>query len=345
MSTTRHFNASREIGKKSISREIMEIEKQKKGKLDQAARFKIILKRKQEESRAKLDAENAAKDLKNGGKGGMFAKRKVSARAQQALKEIAMKKAAKEAKKQRKAVIVEPRQFPNGSITKNGRIYDIAGNIVAQVNLKDGRITTYTGWFICKYKPKSYMTNVMIQEAINKHSPYFIQLRKMQLMQQGMSNVYGGYQDPNAANVHGMSAMAAMHGAGYAPGEVNIHGVAVDSHASGANVTMTAWGAMSNNTWGTFSNNAWGTVADNVHGTVNADVWGAAGAGSGMWGQRGTRLYGTGSGENMLSGLTKYILGLFGYQSKSAREAQRQARAMRVASGSGGAAAAAPRRR
>jgi hypothetical protein len=100
---------------------------------------------------------------------------------------------------------------------------------------------------------------------------------------------------------------------------------------------------MSNNAWGTFSNNVHGSLADNVHGTVNSDVWGSV-SGPSMWGQKGVRMYGTGSGVNHLTSLTKFILGLFGYQSRAAREAQRNARLVRAAMANS-APSAAPRRR
>lgn len=347
MDTIRHFNGTREFGKKSIAREILQIEMQKKGKLPAQMRYKMIFKRRQEEAKEK--ALKAMDQQMASSAGKMVSQRKMSSRAEQALKEVAMKKAAKEQKKLRQMVIVQPQHFSNGHIDKKGQIFDIAGNMVGRVNSKNGRMSLVNGWSIGKYKPKSYMTKLLIEEAINKHSPYFIKQRLMLAQQQAMAGgVHGGYVDPNVLNVHGVSSAAAMLGGGVyggAQGDYGVFGRDENAAASGTNATFTTWGAISGNTWGTFSNNVHGTVMDNVHGTVNSDVWGGVG-GNSMWGQRGVRLYGTGSGVNYLTGITKWILGVFGYQSRAAREAQRQARALRAAGvGGGGGRSAAPARR
>ncbi|MDX2073457.1 MAG: hypothetical protein SFX19_03720 [Alphaproteobacteria bacterium] len=344
MSTIRHFSGSRESSKHSVAKEILQLEMQKKGKLPAELRYKIIFKRKQEEAK-----EKALKAMNQDGfsaSGKMVSQRKMSERAEHALKEMAMKKAAKEQKKLRKMVIVQPQHFSNGHIDKKGQIFDIAGNMVGKVNTKNGAMSLNSGWSIGKYKPKSYMTKLLIEQAINKHSPYFIKQRLMQAQQASLSNVHGMFTDPNVVNVQGVSAQAAMHGGGIyggaAHGDYGVHGYDEHLHQSGfpQNFNVTAWGAVSNNAWGTFSNNVHGTLADNVHGTMNTDVWGGAGS-SGMWGQRGVRMLGTGSGANHLTGITKWILGLFGYQSKAAREALRQSRALRAA-GVGGGGGGAP---
>ena len=85
---------------------------------------------------------------------------------------------------------------------------------------------------------------------------------------------------------------------------VSVHGRDENAALSGSNAAMTTWGAVSGNTWGTFRNSVHGTVADNVHGTVSSDVWGAVN-GVSLWGGRGVRMYGTGSGVNYLTGITK----------------------------------------
>ncbi len=126
---------------------------------------------------------------------------------EQALKQIAQKKAAKEAKALRQMVIVQPRNFTNGSIVKNGKIYDIAGNTVAKVNTKNGKIMllgqAWAGrWVNTSRNPM--MTNALIQEAINKYSPYYINLRKMQAMQQG--TVWGAAGTQEVINIYGRSA-------------------------------------------------------------------------------------------------------------------------------------------
>ncbi len=333
MSTIRHFSGSREPGKKSIAKEILQLEAQKKGKLPAQMRYKLIFKRRQEEAKEK--AMKSMTQAGASGSGNLVTGRKMSARAEQALKEISMKKAAKEQKKLRKMVIVQPQNFSNGHIDKKGQIFDIAGNMVGRVNTKNGRMSLTSGWTIGKYKPKSYMTKLLIEDAINKHSPYFIKQRQMAMQQAAMSNVHGSYIDPNVINVHGMSAQAAMLGGGMY-GNVGQHDYGVHGrdenapHSLGSQGAVTAWGAMSSNVHGTFSGNVHGTLADNVHGTVNSDVWGSV-SGNSLWGQKGVRMYGTGSGVNYLNGLTKWILGIFGYQSKAAREALRQQRALRGA--------------
>lgn len=318
---------------------------QKKGKLPAEMRYKMILKRKQEEAREKAMKATSALDES----GRMVATRKMTPKAEQALKEMAMKKAAKEQKKLRKMVIVQPQNFSNGRIDKKGQIFDIAGNMVGKVNTKNGSMTLTSGWGIGRYKPKSYMTKLLIEQAIDKHSPYFIQLRRQQQMAQAMNNVYGGMSDPNVMSVYGSSAQAAMLGGGMYGNvgrNVNVHGVAEDDHLQlPPQSNVTSLGAMSNNVHGTFMNGVHGTMMDNVHGTVNTDVWGAAGGGS-MWGSHGVRMYGTGSGVNYLSGLTKYILALFGFKSKQARQLAKAHRAAVMASrGSGGSRSVAARRR
>ena len=347
MGTVRHFTGSREASKSSIAKEILQLEMQKKGKLPAELRYKLIFKRKQEEAKEK--AMKAMNAQAGNGAGKMVGQRKMSERAEQALKEMSMKKAAKEQKKLRKMVIVQPQNFSNGSINKKGQIFDIAGNIVGQVNTKNGAMSVTSGWSIGKYKPKSYMTKLLIEQAINKHSPYFIKQRLMLAQQAALVGVHGGFVDPNVMNVHGVSAQAAMLGGGMhgniGQHDHGIHGMMEDlnnPHSIGSNLTVTAWGNTSNNVFGTFSNNVHGTTFDNVHGVMNSDVWGMAnGGGGGVWGGRSVRMYGTGSGENRLSGITKFILGLFGYQSKAAREAVRQNRALRAAGA--GSASAGPR--
>lgn len=347
MSTVRHFTGSREGGKRSIAKEILQLEIQKKGKLPAQLRYKLIFKRKQEEAKEK--AMKAMNAQGGGNAGRLVSQRKMSPRAEQALKEMSMKKAAKEQKKLRRMVIVQPQNFTNGHIDKKGQIFDIAGNMIGRVNTKNGSMSLNSGWSIGKYKPKSYMTTLLIEQAINKHSPYFIKLRQMQMQQAAMVNVHGGFVDPNVINVHGVSAQSAMLGGGMygniGQQEYGVHGMPEDAHNNpqlvGNNLTVTAWGNTSNNVHGTFANNVHGTAYDNVHGVMNMDVWGQVHTGGGVWGGRGTRMFGTGSGVNHLTRLTKWVLGLFGYQSKAAREALRQQRALRAAGLSAGSMASA----
>ena len=320
MSNVRHFGGDREAkGKKTIAQEIMRIEADKKGKLSAEQRYKLIFKRRLEESKQK----DMLQRIQNGKKGELVGGRKMSDRAEKALKEMAAKKAGKEAKKLRKMVIVEPAFFSNGQLKKTGKIYDIAGNTIGKVNTKNGKMSTNFGGVFGKYKPKSYYTKLLIQEAINKHSPYIQQQQRLLQQRQAASGgVYGNHhQDANVINVHGMgSAQMAMLGGDYSPmGQANfsrsVHGESheeydtpADKAMRGNNANMTAWGAMSDNVMGTFSNNVHGTTGDNVWGTASADVWGSVGVGD-MWGQKGTRMWGTGGGENYLA---KIGAGVFG---------------------------------
>src|SRR5688500_7895537 len=129
---TRHFTGSREPSKNSIAKDILRLEMQKKGKLPAQMRYKMIFKRKQQEAREKAMAAQSTVDQT----GRLVSTRKMSDKAEQALKEMAMKKAAKEQKKLRKMVIVQPQNFSNGRIDKKGQIFDLAGNMIGKVNTK-----------------------------------------------------------------------------------------------------------------------------------------------------------------------------------------------------------------
>ncbi len=349
MGTVRHFGGDRENkGKRTIAQEIMRIEADKKGKMSAEQRYKLIFKRRLEESKQK----DMAQRIQNGKKGELIGGRKMSDRAEKALKEIAAKKAAKEAKKLRKMVLVEPAFFSNGQLKKTGKIYDIAGNTIGKVNTKNGKMSTSFGGVFGKYKPKSYYTKLLIQEAINKHSPYIQQQQRLLQQRQAAGNAYGVHQDTNVINVHGMnSAQMAMLGGNYhAMGaenfaHANIHGNSHDEHdmpadkvMRGNNATGTAWGAMADNVMGTFSNNVHGTTGDNVWGTATADVWGSVGAGD-MWGQKGPRMWGTGGGENYLAKIGAGVFGsalktlfrMVGFVPKSQRDAVRNSALIRQA--------------
>ncbi len=291
----------------SVASEITRIEILKKGKLPPAARYKSILKKKLEENKQKA----------LGGKVSMFSLprsikevRAMSKRAEHALKEIAQRKAAREAKALRKMVIVEARRFPNGHLTQKGKIYDVAGNLVAEVNTKNGNISTMLGWGLGKYKPKSYLTNLNIQNAITNYSPYFINLRKQQLMQQQGIVQFGVHGAPSSEtiNVYGTPPSSDALTSAYG----------TDAGGPRQNIGVTAWGARSDNVWGTYADNAWGNSMDNVWGTNSTDVWGGIGVG-GLWGQKGAHIWGTGNGINFLRGITGFLAGLFGFSTKENR--------------------------
>ena len=205
MSTTRFFNASSYNGKRSAASEMMRKQLKLKGKLGSTERFKAIAQQKLEEHRKmaslKLNA-NTSFSLP----GTESSTHKISKNAELMLKQMAEKKAAKKAKAERQRVIVQPRSFSTGYITNKGRISDIAGNSVAKVNIKNGKImlTAGMGGLLGKYKPESrMMTNMIIQDAINKYSPYYINLRKMQEMQRRARRRVGFAGASEVINIYG----------------------------------------------------------------------------------------------------------------------------------------------
>lgn len=322
MSTIRYFNGSRETGRhRNPAIDLMKLEIRKKGKLPANMRYKYILKKKQE-AKLGIDTDpssphrsykkylNDGIDIASMSKTNKLLGRLPSKRAQQALKEIALKKAHKEERALRAMVVVRPQTFSNGHINSKGRIYDIANNQIGYVNTKNGKISAINGWSIGKYKPRSIQTTLAIQDAINKFSPYYINMRKMQQMQQGIDaqqvvNLYGP-SIPNASTMFGP-----------APGDPSLN----DYYGQAAggprqNIGMTAWGAMSNNAWGTFADNAWGTVSDNAWGTAATDVWGGISAGN-LWGVKGPRIWGTGSGRNYIKGIANFMAAMFGLKGKA----------------------------
>lgn len=335
MTGVRFFSGGRDTKKVSVAREILKLEMEKGGKLDPKERFKLIMKRKMEEHQQQV----ALAKPKNG--------KPMSLKAQQALKQVAAKKAAKDAKIMRQSVIVEKKIFSNGIVQKNGKVFDVAGNQIAVINKKNGRMTTNGGSALGQYKAKDRRTQAILVDAINKYSPYYMNLRKMQAMQAaGLDPRTGLPLNQEVINVHG--AAAAMHGGNYQapsnhfdmgarPGEnpnffsqgQNMYFDGVDGPRS---VASTAWGAMSNNVWGTYGENVWGSTGDNVWGSQNSDIFGNAGFS--LWGARGPNIWGTGNGVNHLRAVGTLIRKLFGRVNKQTVAAVRQAR-----SGGGGATA------
>jgi hypothetical protein len=235
-----------------------------------------------------------------------------------------MKKAAKDQKALRRMVIVQPKTFTNGRLTKKGDIYDIAGNKVGKVNTKDGRMATYLGTFLGYYKPKSHRTISLIQGAIDQHSPYFINLRKMQAMQAAgldprtgqplnpdTSNVYGATANSMGSTLYGGgystsangvtgspndNALYAMHGGLYRPqGSARFQAQQAaagdnDLYGDGAN-GITRGSAIGASVHGATSNNVWGNYADNAWGTSFDNVHGSNN--QDVWGQATGNPYGS----------------------------------------------------
>ena len=345
---TRFFSGGREGGggKDSLAREILRVEREKGGKLSSQERFKLIMQRKLSESK-KVAAQSGQKHM--------------SKKAQEALKQVAMKKAAKEQKVMRQSVIVQKKMLNNGMVQKNGKIMDIAGNQVGQINKKNGKIATVGGMAIGQYKANSRSVNATIMGAIDKYSPYYMNLRKMQQMQaQGLDPKTGLPLNQEAVNVHGNS-QSAMLGGNYQSGmagqmmmqqmqekkDQGVHGYIGGGGADYSDVTIhgrmpiagTAWGAMADNVWGNFSDNVHGTTGDNVWGTNSTDIWG--GVGGDPWGGRKVRIWGTGDGKNHIKALTNMIRKLFGKPNKKTLKAFN---AFRKAGGKGPSASRAPTR-
>lgn len=325
MGTIRHFSGGRDSGKKnSIAGDMMRFEIMKGGKLPAAERYKRILKKKFEEHKnAAMLVRKLDKMPKNLGEA-----RQMSKKAEQALKQIAAKKAAKAAKAERMMVIVQPRTFPNGRIVKNGKIYDIAGNIVAQVNVKNGKMTTTTGWALGKYKPKSFFINGVIQEAINKYSPYYIHQRKLQMLQQ---QEQGGVWGAPAAGgtTRTEEVININHGSGGNSDTFASYGEAAGGPRQ--NIGATSWGAMSDNVWGTYTDNVWGKSTDNVWGGNSSDIWGGIG-GNPFGGGKSMQVWGTGNGVNYLKKVTNFLASLFGIRNQKNVDALRQYRNARNSS-------------
>ena len=315
MGNTRSFIGTRNSdGKKSIAAAIMRLEFEKKGRLDPTERFKLIMKMKMEAARQKNSAEK-------------IGSRPMSAKAEKALKDVARKKEVKQAKKLRQMVIVQPQIYSNGRLNKKGQVYDIAGNMVATVNKKNGKMATMLGGGLGRYKPKSREVTNTLMKAIDQYSPYYINLRKLQALQAaGINPLTGRPINEDTINVHGNgnNAGMAMHGGGYvAPSERNNQPVNFDTmygETSGGprqNIGGTAWGAMSDNVWGTFTDNVWGTSADTVWGTNMSDVWGGVGGNPYGAFAKTVQVWGTGTGKNYIKIATNMIRKLFGMKSSS----------------------------
>src|SRR4051812_46364372 len=115
MSGIRFFSGGRDADeKKRVAKEMMRLGIEKRAKMDGQERFKFMMERKMAENRNKV---RAAK----------MSNRPMSARAEKALKDMAAKKAAKQAKQLRKMVIITPKTYMNGKLTKKGDLFDLAG--------------------------------------------------------------------------------------------------------------------------------------------------------------------------------------------------------------------------
>lgn len=207
MGSSRFFSGSRTAsGKGGAASKAMREQLKKGGTIDASENYKKMLKDKLNE--AKLKAASGEKSAFSSFGGNVGKRPQRSKRAEETMKLMALQQQMKEEKKAKKAVVVEPKRLVNGTIDKKGRICDISGAQVGQINLKNGAITTIYGQHIGVYKGKSYMTHMAIQEAINKNSPYLINQRKI-IEQQKLQNAPqfgGGFAQTEHKDIFGNEA-------------------------------------------------------------------------------------------------------------------------------------------
>lgn len=334
MSTRGNFTGTRESSSTAaILKQLRKIEISKGGKLPLTStqRYKMILNKRMEEHRKKSQI-NAYNDFTLG-KGQAGGERKMSRRAEMALKEIARKKAVKEAKELRQMVVIKPRHYGSaGQITAKGIVYDHVNNITMRVDTKNGKIKTMGGFTIGKYKPKSAWHDSQMQTWIRKYSPYHLKLQQMelqrqiqamyQLQQAGGVTVHGMPYDPSQLQAqlqHLIDAYGNLHQQADHYGNVSDHGHAGQlTQGQRTNMGVTAWGVQSNNVWGTFGENTWGGFAENVWGRTNNNIWGGIGDAGNFWRTPGRNVFrsGVGTGQKnyigMWGGMLLSFMGLGG---------------------------------
>lgn len=322
--TKRFYSGTRDNSRKmgeAARLKRMEIERGGKLPLTSQERYRHILKKKLEESQANAASSKPLFQLP----GTKAPERKMSKKAEQALKEIAQRKAAKEEKALRQMVVVQPRTFSDaGRIDAKGQAYDLGNNLTLKVDRKTGKIKTMGGWAVGKYSPKKkFRTNMIITDSLKKHGAYFIQQKRLQMLQEQQrlaeltmqgNNIYGAPASGLASQIY----LEQHYGDGGMDGHGNkITDPNLTNRVGAANVN--AWGAMSNNVHGTFADNTWGGMVDNVWGGVNNNIWGgiggsAWGTGSGGFSRRGWKIWGSGAPgqKNWLKPLGALFVGLFG---------------------------------
>lgn len=236
MTTRRYFSGGRSPEQQLKRLEMIRFYMQTKGKLSASERNKRLLKKMMDERRKSSGIDKVKpgfslpKTLKEV---------RLKSKAQEYMeRQVEEKRKKKETKELKRMVVVRSASFNNGRIDKNGQIYDVQGNLIGQVNKKNGAITTVGGMYIGRYDPKSFLTAGMIQAAILKFSPYFIKLRLMQMQEQ--STVWGNNDSVERTNAWG---------------------VAADN----------VWGGMNSNVWGTASGGSvWGQMGS-FWGTITLD--------------------------------------------------------------------------
>lgn len=181
MATPRFFSGSRDSGGKGSTSSVsamMRAQLKKDKKVNFAEINKKLLQNKLMEAKlSALTGEKKAPQSIVGGRSAPPTTEGRSKRTDAIVKMVMQREKAKAEKAARKAVNVEAARFVNGKIDSKGRIYDVAGNLVAKVNVKNGQMTTNYGQSIGVYKAKSYMTKIAIEQAIVKNSPFLINQR------------------------------------------------------------------------------------------------------------------------------------------------------------------------
>lgn len=300
MSTTRNFTGSRSSKSMGEAARLKKLEILKGGTLPitQAERYKMILDKKLQES--KMNAAMAGPA------------RQMSKKAEDAIKEVARRKAIKEEKALRKMVAILPRSYSDNmgffaQLNKKGDVYDEVGNLVLKVNGKKGTVENAQGFRLGKYKPKSSMHVAWMRQWIMANSPYHLRLRQLEYQRQ----VQLMYENQN-----GVASSLNVN----APAVGGVWGMG-DEASAGArgNMGVTVYGVMSNNVHGTFGENAWGGFADNVWGTASSNIWGGIGDPGPAWGRGSFKIWGSGAPgqKNYLKGIGGMIAALFGWGSRS----------------------------
>src|SRR5579883_31085 len=175
MSATRFFSGARSSGTSlasTLTRKIRVQEMRKGGKLNYSSteKYKMLLSMKMDAHRTRTQTSAYTTFVL---KGAQTTKQKMSKRTELVLKEVAAKKAAKEAKALRQRVVIKPRWYSNvGYINKQGIVYDNMHNITLRVNIKNGRVKAVNGWAVGKYKPDSMWHDSWMMQWIKKYSPY-----------------------------------------------------------------------------------------------------------------------------------------------------------------------------
>ncbi len=340
MTLRRGFTGGREQSAiAAIAKDIRRMELRKGGRLPltSAQRYKMILDRRVEMQRAKASMNPQSTFMLKGAKG--LPAGQMSKKAEMALKEIARKKAAREAKEMRQMVVVKPRWYGNvGHINAKGVVYDHVNNITLRVDVKTGKIKTAGGWTVGKYKPKSGWHDGWMQSWIKKHSPYWIKMQQIelqrqiaamqQLQNQGMVTVHGMPIEQqiqhlidsygNLVPVHDMYGNATNDPMGVSGGP---------NYPGGrGNLGVTVHGVQSNNVWGTFGDNVHGGFSDNIWGTTYNNVWGGIGDAGSFWGNRATpgrRIWGSASGKNHLKKWGGMLMAKLGFGGDGTRNRMR----------------------